>query len=246
MNNEISLSKLWRVFVNSWKKILIVVLAAMLIMGLLTHFVINKKYSSSVSFYVINVAPDSDYVTTSLMQVVEHLANDYIQIIKSDRLLVPVSEQLKEEHGIDRTPEQIRAAISTSVTPDSSTFSLKISGTDKDEVFAIAQTISENAPKIVREFTSLGNIIVEDSEGNMQIAQEEVEKIRVLNQPKLAKTHDSPSMMINISLAALAAAVVSYAVCFAMSFLKAVVTTEEDFAEISKKYPILGSIPRWD
>ena len=81
MKNEISLYSLWRVFVSSWKKILVFVIIAMLLMGLYTTFMVDEKFSSTATFYVINASPGSDYVTTSLMQVVEHLANDYIQII---------------------------------------------------------------------------------------------------------------------------------------------------------------------
>jgi hypothetical protein len=45
------------------------------------------------------MATDSEYVTTSLMQVIEHLSNDYIQIIKSEVMLNPLCEHLKSEHN---------------------------------------------------------------------------------------------------------------------------------------------------
>ena len=154
MKNEISFAALWKVFAKSWKIILILVITAMLVMGLVTNYVMDKKYSSSVTFYVINVAHDTEYVTTSLMQVIEHLANDYIQIIGSDIMLEPLCDILVNEYSIEYTPDQIRSMIKTSVKSDSSTFTVKITNTDKNHAYVITQLIANEAPAVVKAFTS--------------------------------------------------------------------------------------------
>lgn len=245
MNNEIGFSTIWKVFLNSWKKILIITLVAMLLMGLFTQFVIKKEYSSSATFYVINVSPDNNYVTTSLIEVIEHLSNDYIQIIKSDILLKPVSEALVRDHGLHYSPAQIKAMIGTAVTPETSIFSIKITNEDKDHAYLIAETIAKEAPRVIREFTSLGTAVQEDG----KFEEEEIvmlEKIRVLNEPKRPTTHESPNLVLNVLLAAIGAAGLSYVAFFMLSFFNTVISSEDDIKELTSKYPVLGSIPRWE
>ena len=96
MNKEISLLTLWEVLLQAWKKMLIFALIAMLAMALFTQFAITKKYSSSIEFYVVNKAPNADYTTASIVSVAEHLANDYVKIIKSDAVMKTVSEELEK------------------------------------------------------------------------------------------------------------------------------------------------------
>lgn len=246
MKNEISFSTLWKVFTKSWKIIVILVIAAMLVMGLVTNYVMDKKYSSSVTFYVINMATDSEYVTTSLMQVIEHLSNTYIEIIKSDRMLEPLCDILINEYSIEYTPDQIRSMMKASVPADTSTFSLKITNTDKNHAYVIAQLIANEAPVVIKSVIS-EKPTTEESE-NVEDTQSvvEMEKMRVLNNPKLDTSPDSPNLTANLILAALATAFAVYLICFIRYLTNTVVTSEEDVADIISKYPRLGSIPRWE
>ena len=248
MKNEISLSKLWKVFAKCWALILAFVIVAMLVTGLFTVYVMEEKYSSTVTFYVINVSPDTEYVTTSLMQVVEHLSNDYIQIIGSEVMLTPLCETLLSDYGIDYTPEQIRSMMKSSVTADASTFSLRITNTDRNHAYVIAQLIANEAPEIVRTFTSIKTTdkLLEETESDDLSAMADMEKIRVLNNPKLDTSADSPNLTKNLVIAAMASGLFVYLICFIRSFFNTIITTEDDFSAITAKYPILGTIPRWE
>ena len=238
---------LWRVFVNSLAKIIIFVIIAMLLMGLCTNFLMEERFSSAITFYVINVAPDSDYVTTSLMQVVEHLSNDYIQILGSEVMLSPLCQMLEEEYSIYYTPDQIKSMMKSSVTSDASTFTLRITNTDKNHAYIIAQIIANEAPKIIRTFTSVTpNIEGEDGSGYEVEPVMELEKVRVLNNPDIDTSPDSPNLSMNLILTGLATAFVVYLICFIRYFFNTVISTEEDIAELVTKYPVLGNIPRWE
>lgn len=244
MKNEINLSMLWKVFKKACLTMVVFVIVAMLVAGLVTNYLMVKKYSSSVTFYVINVSPDSDYVTTSLMQVIDHLSNDYIQIIKSEVLMVPLCEFLLNEYGIEYTPNEIRKMIDTSITSDSSTFSLKVTNPDVNHAYIIAQYIAYEAPGIIKEYTSFNDNIEYDEEGEVQF--QEIEKMRVLNNPKPATKHDSPSLMKNLLIAAVVTAALVYAIFLLRFMFNTVITTEEDIKDITKKYPVIGTIPRWE
>ena len=127
MNNEITFSTLWLVFKKSWIKIIIISLVAMLLMGLFTHYVIKKEYSSSITFYVINANTSADYTQSSLLAASAQLSNDYIRIIQSDEMLDALTADIKEEYGLEYTPNGIRKMISSNVEPESST-GLPLSG----------------------------------------------------------------------------------------------------------------------
>ena len=108
MYNEIDLALLWRVFKNSFIKMVIFALIIALSMGLFTYYFIDKKYSSSVSFYVINANTSQDYTQTAYLSAAAQLANDYIEIIRGDIMIEDIVDLMKEEYGVEYTPNQIR------------------------------------------------------------------------------------------------------------------------------------------
>jgi capsular polysaccharide biosynthesis protein len=91
MTNEISISLLLKVLKSAWWKILIFTVVIALIAAAVTSFVIPKKYSSSVTFYVNNTSSDYEYTTASLLEAAQLLANGYIEIIKSDVMLEKIN-----------------------------------------------------------------------------------------------------------------------------------------------------------
>ena len=92
---EISLDFLLKVFKKTWWRIMIFTLVIMIAAACFTHFLIPKKYSSEVEFYIVNVNTDSDYTSTSLLGAASYLVNDYVTIIKSDYMLDQVVAKLK-------------------------------------------------------------------------------------------------------------------------------------------------------
>ena len=244
MKNEITLSMLWKVFTKAWTAMLVFVIVAMLIAGLITNYLMVKKYSSSVTFYVINVSPDSDYVTTSLTQVIGHLSNDYIQIIKSEVMLAPLCEILENEYNIEYTPNEIRKMISTSINTGSSTFSLKVTNPHTNHAYVIAQLIANEAPAIVKEYTSISSFI--DSPDYEEDSTGKIEKMRVLDNPKLDIEPDSPNLLLNLAVSAVATAVVVYAIFLLTFMFNTIISSEEDIKQITEKYPVIGTIPRWE
>ncbi len=240
MNKEISLSTLWQVFRNAWKFIVIITLVVMLIAGLYTNYGIKKKYSSSVTFYVINISSNSEYTTSALLQAIEQLSNDYIELILSDLMIEPLVEDLNEEHGWNYSASQIRGMISASIISDTSMFKIKVTNTNKEHAYIIAQYINDNAPAKVREIVKPW--IDED---NVKDDETITECITAINHPQLAKNHDSPNLMKNVIIAGIVAALAVYVIFLFRSFFNTVVKTEDDIKDITDKYPLIGRIPTW-
>ena len=93
MTKEISLSFLINVLKSAWWKILIITVAVAIAVAAFTQFMIPKKYESTVQFYIINTSTTAEYTQTALLAANEYLANDYITIIKSDKMMEMIAEE---------------------------------------------------------------------------------------------------------------------------------------------------------
>lgn len=156
MENEITLNDLIACFKRNWWKILAIALAAVLLAGLFTHFFIAKKYTSTIEFYIINTNESSDYVQTGILGASEQLANDYVDIIRGDRVLGAVSEDLKAEKGINLSVKKLRSRIGATTDETSSLFTISVVDTDPQRAYDIANSITKIAPDLITEITKPG------------------------------------------------------------------------------------------
>ena len=123
---EISLNFLLKIFKKVWWKILIIAIIAVIVSASFTHFFIPKKYSSSVKFYVVNINSDYDYTSSSVVSAASYLINDYIAIIKSDRMLDQVMAELEKDGYTNVTKAQINGMISGASATETSVTVLPI------------------------------------------------------------------------------------------------------------------------
>ncbi|MBR2354747.1 MAG: hypothetical protein IKA76_09640 [Clostridia bacterium] len=170
MNHEISFPTLLKTFKKCWWKVLIVALCAAILMLVFTICFIPKKYSSSMEVYIINTNTSYDYTTSSLLSANDYLINDYIAIMKGDRMLKRVCAELKAEastytdksgapflneqqlEAIQRLePPHIRSMLDSAADDDSSIFGLSVSHTDPKLAYVIARKIAEISPEEVTD-----------------------------------------------------------------------------------------------
>lgn len=151
MERDVSLGFMWKTFKKAWWKIVIFALVAMLLVGMFTHFFIDKKYSSSIDFYIVNVNTSYDYTTTSLLAASSYLINDYVSIIKSDEMLLKVQEALTEKGYQSVSVSRLRSMISSSADAESSVFCLKLTDTNAQFAYDVAAVIAELAPTVVTD-----------------------------------------------------------------------------------------------
>ena len=138
--------------------------------------------------------------------------------------------------------------ISASIVDDTSMFQIRVTNTNKEHAYIIAQYIYDNAPEKVRDIVKPW--IVVDEEGQtpeQEDAKRETvtECITAINRPYVAKTHDSPSLVKNVAVSGVITALVVYIICLFKSFFNTVVKTEDDIKPITDKYPLIGRIPTW-
>ena len=231
MNSTISFTMLWKIFKEVWFKILIITLALMLAAGLFTEFVITKKYTSTVKFYVINTYEDQSFEQEAIYKTKELLATEYIEVILSDKILIPLSEQLAE-YDIEYTPRQLQLMISSKKTAELGIFDIIVTHPDPETAYRIATIISEISPDIVKQIKRYG-------------MENQPESMLVLNAPKKAEAHSSPSLVRNVLLVGILSAVAAYALFFFLNLFDNVIKSGDDLKPFTEKYPLLGTIPVW-
>ncbi len=271
--NEINLSVVIKIFKKTWWKILIVTLIAMIIAASFTHFFIPKKYSSSIKFYVVNINPDYDYTSSSVVSAASYLINDYIAIIKSDYMLDQVVDALKEDGVTNVSKKQIHSMISSATASETSVFTLSVTSTDKALAHQVATAIAELAPEAVtsvaKSSESTNKVLAEKIlftinklglESKDPITQTHVESvltmygiglseqancIEVLTYPALATSHDSPSLVTYTFLGGVIAAIATFAFFLICNLVNQSVVTEEDIKRFINR-PLIGVIPHWE
>ncbi len=120
--------------------ILAVGLAAGLITGLLTHYGIEPKYSSTSKLYILSTS--TSITSLADVQIGTSLTKDYVQLVQSR----PVVEQVIENLNLNRTYEQVLTQMTFSNPSD--TRILVITAEDPDPV--LAKDIVDEFAKVAR------------------------------------------------------------------------------------------------
>ena len=273
---ELNFSFLLTVFKKHWWKIIAITLLVMILAACATQFLIPKKYSSSVKFYVVNVNTDLDYTNATYVAASEYLVKDYIEIIHGDTLMTDVADVLKSE-GYKVSADSVRSMIKSDSKAETSVFTVTVSHTDKKLAYRTAQLLEELAPAVVTEIAkpvdTTGAIIASKTQIVLNKMKQDgafpedthlptldqiqkfmelngesmtrLECISVVKSPVMAKTHDSPNLIVNTLLAGVIAAVLSYGLFLILSSIASTLVTEEDIKNMIKK-PVMSAIPHWE
>ncbi len=153
METTITFGHLWRIFKHAWWKIAIIVLLVAVAAGAATHYLVPRSYASTTEFYIVNVNQNIDYITSSTVAADQLLAENYIEVIKSDAMMSKIAEKLKVNHEIDMTNKEIRSLISASTNNNASIFSVTVTAKHPTLAYKIACYITEFAPDLVTEIT---------------------------------------------------------------------------------------------
>ncbi len=295
MEHEISLGFLLKTLKKCWLLIIIIALVTAITVGAAVSIFIDKKYSSSVEFYVVNTNTSYDYTTSALLAASEYLIADYVDLIKSDAVLDEIAAEVKAtgktEYAKKATAESIRGLISSSSGDSTSLFAIKVTHTDPEYACEVAKAIEKVAPGAVTDIAKpdrLTNQYLYDVawktmlhiEKNYLAAQElepsdsaaaasirerydgDVEKaiedylkdagldgsldcFTTVNKPTVDKSADSPSVLKYAGVAAIAVAVLIYAIFLIKGILAMSVSSEDDVKKFVKR-PLVGVVPHWE
>ncbi len=151
MERDVSFSLLIKIFKRAWWKILIVALAVMIVVAGYVHFLVPKKYRSSIQFYIVNIDANTDYASTQMLSAAGQLINDYTDIISSEYMLTMVQERLEEMGYENISIPALQKMLQHSAKADSSVFTLNVVHTNPTVAYDVARVIATIAPGAVTD-----------------------------------------------------------------------------------------------
>ena len=218
--NEIDLREFGR---RLFKRVWLIVLCAVLVGActfIYTKVVVKPMYKASISVYVNNNSQKgSQAVSSQDLAVAIRLAETYVNIIRSDRVL----EKVIAETGLSVTPAQLRTLISAEPVKDTEMFNVTVTTAMPQVSADIANVIADIAP------AEIANII----EGS---------SAKIIDYAKVPTAPVSPNVMVNTVVGIMVGLILAVAYIFAEMLLDASVRNEEDLMRISQ-LPVLGRIP---
>lgn len=224
METEINIKVVWDAIKKNLKWILLVTVI-FAVLAAAYSFTRPPVYSSSAKFYSINYADGVDYSSPGLVSAQQMLVSDYIEIIKSSRMLQTVSDYIYEQYGKEYSVSQLNSMISASQTNGSSAFVVTVRSNDQYATKYIAKAITENMAPVIDSTVKRENSVVTLS-------------------PATEPARLSSNNVRNIFLGALIGFICSALLSSVILIYDKTIRTEDDLKE-KFKYPIIGAIPKW-
>ena len=216
---EINLGELFQLLKRNIKVIIISILLCTVLLGIVTVFVINKKYESTTRLFL---KPDVTEGIADYSQINSNnlMVNNYVEMIKGNNIQGIAANELNMD------VEEINSCLSVTNETDTQIISITAKTTDpalsKDIVDAVVETFTKEA----KEKLNVNNITVVDE---AEIATDPV----------------SPSLKRNLLIGVLLGTFLS----IGYLFIKFMLDTHIHNKEEVEKYlgiPCLGSVPYFE
>lgn len=219
-NNEeevtIDLMEILKQLKSHIRSIILTTLLIALLAGVITVFVIPKKYESTVRLYL---KPDSTTGVSDYSQVNANnlLVNNYVEMIKGNNITEKAATALKINQGV----------VSSSLVVTNETNTQVISITSKTTDPALSKRIVDQVTKTFRD----------EVRENLNVTN-----ITIIDNSKIATSPVSPSLPKNLAIGALAGALLSIAYVIIRMLMDTRIHNKDE-AEQYLGIPNLGAVP---
>lgn len=218
----ISLSEIFEALKKRWIMIVAITLAATLVSGILSFFVIDPVYETSTKVFIGKEESDDAAYNSSDINMYQQLLQTYAQAIKTKDLS---SRALK---GLDYDLEASDVLGGLTVNPIASTQILEIKYKSKEpkEAMDVLKNVTNEFIVTAKELVPNGNV-------------------RVIEEVELPENPVSPNKKMNIAIAFLLGFMVSVGLVFLLEYLD---NTYKNKDQLEKELdiPVLGTIPDVD
>lgn len=223
---EIDLKELIDMFLRKKILIILVIIVFAALGAIYTLKFITPKYQSTTNLILVQIRtdlaasadPNSNSITTTDVTLNSKLVQDYMEIIKSKRVLYKVIENLK----LDQTYSQLKSNITVTSKSDTELIEITVTDISAETACKIANEVAEIFMDEVEELFNVRNVLVLD----------------------VAETNNQPSninLSKNVVIFAFIGLIVVSAYILLVNMLDTTVSTDTDI-ERAIKVPVLASI----
>ena len=223
MEETMDLREILQIIYKKLWFIILVTLVCIISSGIISFFVLDSIYEASTTLMVSKTRDDqSSNLQYNDILMNQKLVKTYSEIVKSNRVLEKVIEQL----DLDMTTGDLKNKIQVSSVSD--TEIIRIAVQDKDPNFA-----TELANSIAVVFMGeIGSIMKMDN-------------VQFIDPAKVPIDPVKPRPFLNIAIAAVLGVMISVFIVFLVEYFDNTVKTVDD-VENKLGLPVLGSIPVFD
>ena len=221
MEDTISLFDIFNTLKKRWKLIVLITLAAALISGTISYFVLTPTYQSSTQI-LVNQKNTENQLDISQINSNVDLINTYSVIIKSPAILDKVIDKL----NLTQNVEQLNQNISVNSQENSQVFSLTVTDKNAGTAVEIANTVSETFQKEIQGIMNVDNVSI--------LAKAEL---------KENPTPIKPNPLLNIAIAIVVGLMAGIGLAFLLEYLDNTLKNGYD-VETYLDMPVLGSIQK--
>ena len=221
MNEEtIDLSSLWKIIRKKIPLIIIVTLVFTIISGLVTIFIIDPEYKSTVAVFISDQkTADSETQNISDLNMYQKLVDTYAEIAKSRTVASDVIGEL----NLDLNVGELQGMVTTSPRGNTQFLNLTVTALDGDMAYQLANQLA---------------ISLKD----VSLALRGFDVVQILDEANVPSGPSSPNLNLNLAIGFVLGMMVSIFGVFLLEFLDKTVKDDE-FIKNELKLPFLGSLP---
>lgn len=224
MEETISLKELMQTLRKRFVMIVLIALAAMIVSGIISYFVITPTYQSSTQILVNKSDDGKNLYTANEVQTDIQLVNTYNVIIKSPAILNKVIKELK----LNMTADELNQKITVTSEQNSQVFTVAVQDANPYKAARITNTIADVFKNQVSKIMNVKNVTV-------------LAKAQVSHDQSPVK----PKPLLNIAIALVVGLMVGVGLAFLLEYLDNTIKDEQDI-ERALELPVLGVIVQID
>lgn len=224
MEETISLRELMQTIRKRLNLIVLITMAAVLVSGIVSFFVMTPIYQSSTQILVNQAKSDQPVVNPGEIQTNLQLINTYNVIMKSPAIL----DQVISDLDLDMTVGQLNEKITVQSETDSQVVNVSVQDPNPNKAAEIANQVAAVFEKEIVDIMNVDNVSI--------LAKAEVGE---------NTSPVKPQPLLNIAIALVVGLMVGVGVAFLLEYLDNTVKTEQD-VERMLELPVLGVIATFE
>lgn len=221
MNEEtIDLSTLWGIIRKKIPLIIMVTVLITMISGIITFFLIEPTYKSTVAVFISDQKTGtSELETINDLNMYQKLVDTYAEIAKSRTVASEVIETL----NLDLEVNEFQNMISTSPRGNTQFLNLMVTSSDREMAYDIANQLAITLKEVSMDLRG-------------------IDIVQILDAANVPSYPDSPNLKLNLAIGFVLGLMVSVFGVFLLEYLDKTVKDDEFITE-TLNLPFLGALP---